>query len=69
MRVYDVTMYELTFEEALKWCKQGRQVLVYNSFFEVFYCIAETEAVLKSTQKGVHKDILPCIKYFTFFTI
>ena len=34
MQVYDIAMYELTYEEALQTVQAGKQVLVYCTFYK-----------------------------------
>ena len=68
MNVFNMTMFELTYDEALRIIRQDRQVLIYSSLCNCFYKIVETEASLERIRENFNSSF-DYIKYFAYFTL
>ena len=67
MQVYDIAMYELTYEEALQTVQAGKQVLVYCTFYKSFLKIVTTESALEEVGRGM-LSVIGSIHYLRYFT-
>lgn len=68
MNVYNMMMFELTYDEALRTIRQDRQVLVYSSCCNCFYKIIETEASLQRIKESLNLSF-DDFKFFTYFSV
>ena len=65
MKQIEVSMYELTLDEAHEFLKKGKQILIYNSRFER-YLVKETLRSFVLYMSLVSDLIKPYLKFFVF---
>ena len=65
MKQIEVSMYELTLDEAHEFLKKGKQILIYNSRFDR-YLLKETLRSFVLYMSLVSDLIKPYLKFFVF---